>query len=156
MRVRKVRHILADIGLFATLALTVVGCGPSAQQRRACEMFTDAGGMTPQMESVEFWLKRFSEPKAIADTEQRRIEWRKNLRKYPHLYPNPDVQPVPSYLGTPQQQSEGQAEYSRKKNAEARGVVALRLTMSQREVNDALVACGDEMIAQASRARLTK
>jgi len=103
--------IVGLLGLGATLA----GCGPSALQQRACEMWADEGGSTA---SLETWLAHFSRPEQAAEIGPAGDQWR-----------------------TPQLRAQAQYEYGQQKNQEAKARVSRRLSISLREVDEALKKC---------------
>jgi hypothetical protein len=137
--------------IIVLIAALLAGCGPSAQQRRACEMYADAGGSASDMESVDYWVPVFSTPEERAKPAKDRADYEAALLASFHAsgiftdaehlareraawsYPLPDP--------TPQERAEGQAAFIRKANTAAREGVAQRLTMSLREVADALTRC---------------
>ena len=96
-----------------------VAVTPSGQERRVCEMYGDAGGSP---ESLAYWVKHFNEPAQVAEIEKN------NASPYGTKY-------------TPQSRAERQFAYGIKKNSEAKASVSMRLSISLREVNDALAKC---------------
>jgi len=97
--------IVALIGVGATLA---AGCGPSALQRRACDMYAEAGG-GPGLADP---------PPAVRDGK---------------------VVPYQEWAV---------AAYRGSRNREARAAVSARLSISLREVGEALGKCGPAPAAE--------
>ena len=103
------------------LALAFTSCGPSKQEVRICEMYADAGGGGKV--SLDYWVKHFNQPEEIAKIEER------NARVAGNRFIKQE---------TPQSRAESQFAYGEKKNAEARALVSARLSVSMREVAEAL------------------
>jgi hypothetical protein len=104
----------------ASLAL-LAGCGPSAQVRRACEMYVEAGGGGEEL-GADFWLKRGKENGDSIMKEN----------------PNADATSVYALTASVAEEMSHKAE---RENKAAKAFVSLRLTMSLSEVERALAEC---------------
>jgi hypothetical protein len=124
--------IVVLLGLGATLA----GCGPSALEQRVCEMWGDEGGSN---RTVAEWLEYFSQPEQVAQIEASNAQWRaiKTSR-----WREPGLDNARSRLhATPQSRAQEQYDYGQAKNQEAKARASLRLSISLREVDEALKKC---------------
>ncbi len=133
------------------VAAALAGCGPSAQQRRACEMYVEADGGKP--ETVESWVPYY---------ESRTAEDEKDLKKQAredavHEFVNElnqrkvKVEEIDAFvkgavdravLPSARERAQQHIDWQKERNTNAAAAVALRLTLSLREVYEALAACG--------------
>jgi len=118
-----------------TAALTAVllaACGPSAMERRTCDIYVEAGGDRD--------LTATDEPRILAQAREMHAALTESLRA------------LPGYE-TPEAMAANQLKSTRASNAEARAAVALRLGLSQREVDAALAKCLADAVRAARRQR---
>jgi hypothetical protein len=99
----------------------VAGCGPSAVQQRACDMYVETGGL------------------AELDVAELAKEW-SSPEKARELAGINAVKPEESF--TAQTWAERIAEVQREKNERVRRIVGQRMTLSLREVDAAMKKCG--------------
>jgi tRNA/tmRNA/rRNA uracil-C5-methylase (TrmA/RlmC/RlmD family) len=138
------------------VALTLLaGCGLSAQQRRVCEMYLDAGGK-PALTETQL-AKYIMSPDQVAERTRARQEVSERARENMRHGLSPDGSKALEVqfteediarvieLSDKEMDEKYTVEYRVRetlgKNAVARGVVALRLSLTQSEVNDALTKC---------------
>lgn len=108
--------------------LLVVGCGPSAVEQRACDMYVEAGGSTD---------KRTEATDPIAtDTNS------ESMRK--------------AFGETPQERAAYFTALGKETNEKARAVASARLTLSLREVDEALKKCLDSTLKRKYKAQMAR
>ena len=109
------------VGIALAATSLLASCGPTPLQRRACDMFVEAGGEIS--ESPEVMLKFFSDPKIIASNKATSdAEDAKNANK--NVLKNM----------TPQDWVDSTVVYYEQKKVEGSAVVSARLTISLREM----------------------
>jgi hypothetical protein len=110
------------VSLVVVALMLLAGCGPSAQEQRACEMYVEAGGGLDR--GLAYWQKS---TRANADSLLRR-------------FPNIKITVAENYA-LADAHAARMAEQMRVKNQAANAVVSVRLTMSGQEVERALTHC---------------
>jgi hypothetical protein len=112
--------------LAVLVVLLLAGCGPSRVEQRACDMYVEQdGGHDP---SVAEWVKTFSDP-----------TWIENNRKQNEKYEWTDIWANK----TVQDHAEAQARFVKDRNEKVRALVSAQLSISLREVDEALKKCMD-------------
>jgi hypothetical protein len=114
----------------ALLALLVVlllaGCGPSRVEQRVCDMYVEQdGGPDP---SVAEWVKTFSDPTWIEKNRRQNEKY-----GWTDIWTNKTVR----------EHAEAQARFIKDRNEKVRALVSAQLSISPREVDEALRKCMD-------------
>ena len=134
----RARVIMVSIGAVFLLA----GCeqskptGPSVQQQRACDMYTDAGGQDPKFTLGDFVTYYNTDRGAFVNMQALLLA---------ALPPND-----PRLFKAPEEVAEYAFAQTEKKNTAARQTVSYRLAISLREVYEALKVCAKQEL-QAKR-----
>jgi hypothetical protein len=118
----KTRWQLAILLVLVVLNAILFSRGPSTQERRACEMYRDAANKM----DLAYWVKHFNRPEEVAEIEAH------NAKFAGHPYIKQE---------TPQSRAESKFAYGEWMTVEALDVVSARLSISLREVVEALEKC---------------
>lgn len=112
--------------LAVLVVLILAGCGPSRIEQQACDLYVEQDG-GPDL-SVAEWVKTLSDP-----------TWIENNRKQNEKYGRTDIWANK----TVQEHAEAQARFTKDRNEKVRALVSARLSISPREVDEALKKCMD-------------
>jgi hypothetical protein len=112
--------------LAVLVVLLLVGCGPSRVEQRACDLYVEQDGGHDV--SVEEWVKTFSDPTWIENNRRRNEK-----NGLTDIWANKPVQ----------EHAEAQARFVKDRNEKVRALVSSQLSISLREVDEALKKCMD-------------
>jgi hypothetical protein len=112
----------AVIVMLIGIGATVSGCGPTELQRRTCDMYVDAGGRAAP--DLAYWIKFFNAPNAVDDMNKRYAE-----------------REGPKPPETSQVRAQRHVASVKLANQMAKDIVSARLSISLREVDQALEKC---------------